>query len=349
MTTAGTAGNWRRRLLPVAAIVSLLAVPAVIAQQLWLPTTAGVFMLGALPATIAVVTVGPRRAWQIAVAAAGAGTLAASFTGDALLGALLITGLAAYAGYSARYGNQSPILFIPIVVSFIVISPPTLTGTSGQVITGSEYSAIVGISLLIGGCWAALLGWALARGFQRAPVEAVPQQVAIGYAIALASSSGLATFIAAQFFPGSTGAWAVLTILLVMKPRSTDMWRTARHRVGGTILGAVVAALIVMGLTALELPRVTWELTLGAVFLTAALSVLIVRPYWQFVTLLTPAIILLKSSGQDELDLDVQRVAMTLIGTLVALTFAVAVREVNSKIDGVNSSSAVTHSGPGRP
>ena len=331
MTASGTPSYVSGRLLPVAVIVGLLAVPAVVAQQLWLPTTAGVLMLGALPATIAVVSVGPRRAWQIAVGAAGAGTLAASFTGNAVLGALLIAGLAGYAGYSARFGNESPILFIPIIVSFIVISPPTLTGYSGETITGSEYSAIVGISLLIGGSWSALLGSALTRRFQRATIEPVSKDVSAGYAIALASSSGIATFIAAQFFPGSTGAWVVLTILLVMKPRSTDMWRTARHRIGGTVLGAVVAAAIVLALSALQLPRVSLELALGAVFLTVALSVLIVRPYWIFVTFLTPAIILLRSSGSNELDLDAQRVILTLIGTAVALAFAVGVREVNHR------------------
>ena len=58
---------------------------------------------------------------------------------------------------------------------------------------------------------------------------------------------------------------------------------------------------------------------------------LIVRPYWIFVTFLTPAIILLRSSGSDELDLDAQRVILTLIGTAVALAFAVGVREVNHR------------------
>lgn len=323
------AGWVRSRLLPLAVAVGLLALPAIAAAQVWLPSSAGVFMLGSLPAMIAVVTVGPRRAWQIAFAAAAAGTLAASFTNNALLGALLITGLTGYAGYSARYGNESPILFVPIVVSFIVISPPQLVDASGRAIVGSEYAGVVGIALLIGGCWSALLGSVFTRNFQRVDVDPVPTDIAIGYALALATSSGLATFMATRFFPGSTGAWVVLTILLVMKPRSTDLWRTARHRIGGTLLGALVAAVLVVGMDALGLPRTGWELGFGAVFLSLALSVLIVRPYWQFVTLLTPAIILLKSSGTDELDLDIQRVVMTFIGTAMALTFAVAVREVN--------------------
>lgn len=52
------------------AIVVLLAIPAIIAQQIWLPSSAGVFILGALPSAIAVVVVGAKRALQIAVAAA---------------------------------------------------------------------------------------------------------------------------------------------------------------------------------------------------------------------------------------------------------------------------------------
>ena len=320
-----------RRIPPVAAIVALLALPAVLAQNLWLPSSAGVFILGALPATIAVVSVGPQRAWQIALSAAAAGTVAASFSGNAWLGALLIAGLDGYAGYSARYGNQSPVLFVPIIVSFIVISPPDLVDRSSQTIGDPAYAGIIGIALLIGGCWAALLGSLFARHLQRAESEPVPGDVATGYAIALATSTGMSTFIAAWLFPGSTGAWVILTILLVMKPRSTDMWRTARHRVGGTLLGAVVAAAIVLTMNELALPRTTWELILGAAFLVLALSTMIVQPYWQFVTFLTPAIILLKSSGQDELDLDLQRVLMTIIGTVLAVGFAVAVREIHDR------------------
>lgn len=321
----------RRRLPRVAVIVALLAAPAILAQSIWLPSTAGIFVLGALPATLAAVVVGPRRAWQIALASAASGTLAASFTGNAWLGAILIAALAGYAGRSARYGNQSPILFVPVVTSFIVISPPSLVDRTGQPIDDPAYAGIVGIALLIGGCWAALLGTALTRNFQRAGTEAVTEQVATAYAIALALSTGLATFITAYFFPGSTGAWVILTILLVMKPRATDMWKTARHRVGGTLVGAVVAAAVILTLDGMGLPRLSWELGLGALFLTLALSVVQVRPYWQFVTLLTPAIILLKSSGQDELDLDAQRVLMTIIGTLTALVFAVGVREISNR------------------
>lgn len=315
------------RLPRVAAIIVLLGIPAIVAQQIWLPSTAGVFILGSLPAIIAVVAVGPRRAWQIAIAAAGAGFLAATFIDKPWVGALIVALLAAYGGYSARYGNESPVLFVPIVVSFIVIAPPDLKDSAGASLEGWVFASAIGLSLLIGGCWSALLGSVLARNLTRAPSEPVDRSTAIGYAIALGTSTGLATFIAAFWFPGSTGAWAVLTILLVMKPRATDMWRTARHRVGGTIAGAVVAAATVLVLSALTDERQQYELLIGAVFLIFALSVMVVRPYWYFVTLFTPAIIFLKSSGNDALNLDIQRVALTIVGTLVAIVFAVAVRE----------------------
>ena len=51
------------RLPRMAALVLLLAMPAIIAQQVWLPGSAGVFVLGALPSSLAVVVVGARRAW----------------------------------------------------------------------------------------------------------------------------------------------------------------------------------------------------------------------------------------------------------------------------------------------
>lgn len=326
-----------RRVPPIAVLVALLAVPAVLAGQVWLPGSAGVFILGSLPATIAVVMVGAKRALQIAVGAAAGGALAAGFAGNAWVGALIIAALAGYGGYSARYGNESPVLLVPVVVAFIVIAPPRLTDRAGNTLMGWDYAVVVGISLLIGGAWVALLGMYLARNLERAKDEPVERSVALGYGIALALSTGISTFIAAYYFPGSTGAWVILTILLVMKPRPTDMWRTARHRVGGTLLGAVVAGALVLGMDELRIPRDSWSTFLGAVFLVLALSFVRVRPYWQYVTLLTPAIILLKSSGDDTLNLDVQRVVMTIIGTIVALIFAALVREINYKVSGATS------------
>ena len=331
-----------RRVPPIALLVALLAVPAVVAGQVWLPGSAGVFILGSLPATIAVVVVGAKRALQIAAGAAVGGALAAGFSGNAWVGALIIAVLAGYGGYSARYGNESPVLLVPVVVAFIVISPPDLTDRAGTTLTGFHYASVVGTSLLIGGVWVAALGLLLARKLERAKDDPVERSVAIGYGIALALSTGIATFIAARYFPGSTGAWVILTILLVMKPRPTDMWRTARHRVGGTLAGALMAAALVVGMDAVGLSLSTWSTALGAVFLVFALSFIRVRPYWQYVALLTPAIILLKSSGDDTLNLDAQRVLMTIIGTLVALAFAVIVREINFKISGADPSSPVT-------
>ena len=331
-----------RRVPPIALLVALLAVPAVVAGQVWLPGSAGVFILGSLPATIAVVVVGAKRALQIAAGAAVGGALAAGFSGNAWVGALIIAVLAGYGGYSARYGNESPVLLVPVVVALIVISPPDLTDRAGSTLSGWQYAAVVGVSLLIGGVWVAALGLLLARKLERADDDPVERSVAIGYGIALASSTGIATFIAAYYFPGSTGAWVILTILLVMKPRPTDMWRTARHRVGGTLAGALMAAALVVGMDAVGLSLSTWSTALGAAFLVLALSFIRVRPYWQYVALLTPAIILLKSSGDDTLNLDAQRVLMTIIGTLVALAFAVIVREINFKISGADPSSPVT-------
>jgi MFS family permease len=326
-----------RRVPPIALLVALLAVPAVIAGHVWLPGSAGVFILGSLPATIAVVVVGAKRALQIALGAAVGGALAAGFAGNAWVGALIIAVLAGYGGYSARYGNESPVLLVPVVVAFIVVSPPDLTDRAGSTLAGWQYAVVVGVSLLIGGVWVAAFGLLVARKLERAKDDPVERSVAIGYGVALATSTGIATFIAAYYFPGSTGAWVVLTILLVMKPRATDMWRTARHRVGGTLVGALMAAGLVVVMDAAGLSLSTWSTALGAAFLVLALSFIRVRPYWQYVTLLTPAIILLKSSGDDTLDLDAQRVLMTIIGTLVALAFAVVVREINFKVSGATS------------
>lgn len=322
----------RARLPRMAAIVLLLAAPAALVQHLWLPGTLGVFVLGALPATLAVVSLGPGRAWRVASAAALAGGLAALLSAEPALGAVLVGALAFCAGYCARWGTQSGLLFLPILAAFVTISPPALVDARANPITGLHYAGLVTTALLLGGCWAALLGSVFTRGLVRRTLSPVSSRAALAYALALAASTALVTAVAGTFFPGSTAPWVVLTIVLVMKPHATEMWRTAAHRVGGTILGVLAAGFMVWTLGQWDAPGAVAEPVLGGLCLVLALSLLQVRPYWQFVTWITPAIILLRASGQHERELEAQRLLMTLTGTALAVLFALAVREINARL-----------------
>ena len=52
------------------------------------------------------------------------------------------------------------------------------------------------------------------------------------------------------------------------------------------------------------------------------------RPYWEYVTVLTPAVILLSASGVDRVRVAEDRVGFTLIAAAVALLIALGVKAI---------------------
>jgi uncharacterized protein (DUF983 family) len=64
------------------------------------------------------------------------------------------------------------------------------------------------------------------------------------------------------------------------------------------------------------------------IFGALALRYVLKRPYWEYVTVLTPAVILLSASGVDRVRVAEDRVGFTLIAATVALLIALGVKAV---------------------
>jgi uncharacterized membrane protein YccC len=136
----------------------------------------------------------------------------------------------------------------------------------------------------------------------------------------LALLVGVATWGVVDLELGHTGGWIILTIVVVFQPSLGDGFRKAVNRAAGTILGFVIAVLVGSFVTNVGLLYLV-----GAIFLMVAFILMMQgRPYWLYAAALTPAIVLLESSGSTVNEVADQRLGATLIGVTVTLLVMLA-------------------------
>jgi uncharacterized membrane protein YccC len=136
------------------------------------------------------------------------------------------------------------------------------------------------------------------------------------FGITMAIVTGVTMGIVVASGIGHTGAWILLTLLMVAQPAMGQTFRKSLERALGTALGFVMVlavALLVTDATAL--------LVLGMVFLTLAVYVKLDprSEYWQFTLFLTTGIVLAEGSGASVLSTDVDRLWASFTGILIAL------------------------------
>lgn len=135
------------------------------------------------------------------------------------------------------------------------------------------------------------------------------------YAVRAAAAAALAVALV-NHFALPQGNWLVLTVLFVMQPNVARTMQTARQRVGGTVLGALLATAL-GGLT-------HNKLLLAAAVLPLASATMIARglSYLSFTLFLTPHFILvadMAAAGDATLPLAGWRVANSLGGVALGI------------------------------
>ncbi|PZO55527.1 MAG: hypothetical protein DCF15_10385 [Phormidesmis priestleyi] len=118
----------------------------------------------------------------------------------------------------------------------------------------------------------------------------------------------------AYLLPIPRGYWITLTALIALKPNFGGTVQTAGQRVLGTLVGGVVGVVLV------SLIHSTWITTPLILVLMFGAIALCPLSYSLFVTLLTPAIILLFSPiGIGDWEVGIERIADVFIGGALAL------------------------------
>lgn len=312
-------------------LLILLGLPG-IALSIWvLPNAAGPFIIGTLPAITAVTHVGSRLGARLAAATAVVGFFAVLAQGDPWAGAALVGVTAGLAGRFAKRGLESPVLMVPVVAAYIVTEPSKFE--VGRTLTQGSFTlaGVTALILLGGGLWAALLGEWLLKRLPKAAREENPPELVGPYSWSLGIASGLATVIAEIWAPGASAAWIVLTVILVIRPTRDEMRSKTRDRVLGTFGGGAIAAAVVIIAESVNAPGAIIVL-LGMVTLAVALALQPKVPYWKYVLILTPGVVLLEGSPGAGLDTDLERVGFTLAGAIIAVAVALGVRELGTAI-----------------
>ncbi|MEI8082465.1 MAG: FUSC family protein, partial [Actinomycetes bacterium] len=121
---------------------------------------------------------------------------------------------------------------------------------------------------------------------------------------------------------GHAGAWLMLTIIVVLQPFVKDGFIKVIHRAAGTILGFIIA----FGIASVTQIPVVLEV-LGMVIMIGAIVIMITkRPYWEYATALTTAIVLLEGANTSVIATDEMRLGATMVGCVAVLIVTAVVQ-----------------------
>lgn len=293
----------------------LLAPMAALSLSPW-HTNTSLWFLGMLP-----VVIGLFANTKVGFAAA---ILTPVFMGLSLLlrdlptvGALYMAAIAVATGLAALRGWNMMLSFAGPLASFALIGDLHVTLPSGTVAADSSLSSglcVVGF-VLVGGLWTAFWGQFVLRAVHMKPPRTYQLHTAGYYAAALGVLVGIATYIGMTRLDADSW-WMILTFFVVVQPYYSDATRRVLARVVGTLLGALVAIVIVTLFQ--DLPAVITALAI-ALMLGAAWANMKL-PYWAFVVFLTPAVVLQTAGGSEAIvDSIVERAGYTTIGAVAAV------------------------------
>lgn len=273
--------------------------------------TAMAAVAGVLPALVA----GPRLAVATAAGLGGAAAAAVAVTDRPWLAALLMAGAAGAAGLSSRVSAQRVIAMAPITLAFLLAEPP-------RDVAGEPVGAlVVGVAMLASALWAALVVSVVMRRHKRPEAQTLTWYRAGAYAAVLALAVGGASWFLVDLQLGHGGAWFVMTLLIVLQPYLKDSKQKTLERASGTLIGFVIALVLY---ATLDIPAALYVIASFLMLLALVALVVKHRPYWQFVALMTPAVVLLEGGSGSVVDTAVERLGFTLLGVAVAVAIELA-------------------------
>jgi len=320
ITVATTTLYARRYALGIGFFLILL-IPGILIATYVVGGAASVFLFGALPVAIAFFGGARKQSLLVIAFMTIAGTLARAFDGAPIPSALLVGLVALIIGLAARRGLSSPIMEVGIALGFLVMSPPDLTNKDSGLFTSINPIVATAILLALGGFWALLVGTIVHKKAPDVPMNKITDlTVVLPYALALALSTGVVTYLLLDFSAGHLGAWVILTIFVIMKPDHDSTIAKTKDRIQGTFAGTAIAIIAIEILHLFNSQQGLVQLTCAFLFIGIAMAYFVPGPYWVYVMFLTPGVILMDSnavSDQDEVALT--RIAFTLMGIAIAL------------------------------
>jgi hypothetical protein len=262
-----------------------------------------------------------RLALILSVVAGVAGTICTLLNPYPLAGAAFFGILTGACALTARRGIHSPTLMVPVFASFLLVAPPAVPPLSAI-----PAGFVLGAVLMVGGLWGtAITRLLLGHRLPSVDRKELGPRGATAYGVTMGIVLGVAAWAVLSYAKFHEGAWLLLTLIILLQPSPHDTFAKSMQRLVGTLAGALIALVLIL----INVEQ-TFALVIGGLLIFGALALRYVlkRPYWEYVTVLTPAVILLSASGVDRVRVAEDRVGFTLIAATVALLIALGVKAV---------------------
>ena len=292
-----------RRTVVAVALVAILCVPwavlGVISGQRYAAswamaggiTALVVLLIGGTP--IAYLTVGLLTALTPIAIVSGAVPVA----GAALM-ALMCFGV----GVSAAQGLNRAMLIIPLYLALMIIAPPLWSGFTAVDRTSTSY--LLWNMLFLGGrgLWGALVFPPLLRKWKISPHRPEPwaRVDTVVYTIMVTVLCTACTLAALIWWPGSDGAWLVLTVLVVSQFGVATTVKRSLARIAGTIVGVAIAA-IVASVSGSEAVVIGIALVWTVIFVLIEIGP---HSYFLHTVFITPTVVLTTATSVADVDTD---------------------------------------------
>ncbi len=284
------------------------------------PTNVTLVYLGMLPPFIGLMVNGTRVALTTSAlvpVAMVAGMLLRDYPAA---GALFMAAVAAAVGLSSARGWHAVGAFVGSLAGYGLIGAPWVQFTGPPVPAASTAAAMgAAAGIMLGsGLWVTFAGAVSLRGLRLASPKHASRRTARYLAGSLAVLVGTGTLAALRLTPDEHVWWVVLTLFAVVQPGYMATLSRTAVRVGGTIVGIAIAAV----LAALNDGQGPLLVVIGLALSAAAVAAYARLPYWVYSTLLTPAVVLMTGhSASSIIHGATQRIAFTLGVGLAATVF----------------------------
>lgn len=274
--------------------------------------TPALFALGA--ATAATVAGGFRLGVIVTVTVAVAAVVAIPLGEFPVAVAALMIVLGGVYGFWSAAGYTSAAMLIPALVPYLVRDPPGIFATTAPNVD-VQYLAAFFFVFTISGIWVSFVMSKLVLKGKSFPGPTQSRRPAVIFGIILGAIAGVVVAVALAAAPETQWPWITLTMFLLANPTGHIDAKQVRDRVTGTVIGLAVALL----LSQADLSGAALGI-LAVLLITAALVVRIdKKPYWMFVMIMTPAIVLMDASGANTEWVAEQRLLFTLLGATITI------------------------------
>lgn len=310
MTTVASLFNGKHAVFAVVLVFAPM-LPALLLPPLGWSDAAGSFIIATMAGVMAAMIAGPRLGLLVAAGLAVAEMLALPAAPVPVWAGLVMGVSALVYGLTSHRGLTSVISIAPVAVAFTIADPPALKQDSVL-----ADALVLGLFVLLGALWGTAFGTFIGRKAPRLPLQTSSWRTAITFGLVMGIVTGVTMGVVVATGIGHTGAWIVLTIIMVVQPRMHETFRKSLNRAFGTALGFCIALAVGLVLT-----DETLLLVLGMFFLTLAVYVKMDprSKYWNFTMFLTPGIVLAEGAGADVVATDINRLWASLTGVAIAL------------------------------